>query len=636
MKTSTTIITAVATGALCCGALAVASKQAETPARSQVPARYKWQTKHLYQTDKVWERDRRKLLGQLKSVKLCQGKLGNGVDTVKRCLDRVFAARRRLAKLNVYARRIHDQDTRVSKYRASKSLMDKMDTKFNSASAYLEPELLALPAAELSKLTAEPKLKDYDQYLRQLLRRKPHVLSPKEEALLAKTTEMQRAGYNMYSTFTAAEMPFPMVAVGGGKKVRMTQALYTRYRSDDDRKVRKRVFDRFFGTYNKYRRTLAGMLATQINANITVAKARKYKSALHAALDANAVPVKVYRQMIKAIHGYLPLLHRYLKLRKRLLGVKQLRYYDMYPPMIKKVALKYPYDAGRKQISRALAPLGDKNVAAVTAGMDPKNGWVDVYPNQGKRSGAYMDGGGYRIHPFVLCNYLDNYDSLTTLAHEMGHAIHSRLTNRAQPFAKADYTIFLAEIASTTNEALLMEHMLDREKDPRKRLFLLGQRMESFRTTIFRQAMFAEFELAVYSAAEKDKPITADLLTKAYLKLLEKYYGHRRKVVKIDPRYALEWAYIPHFYYNYYVFQYTTGMTAATALSEKIRRKGTKARDRYIQHLLKAGASDYPIKLLRQAGVDLRTTKPYAVAMGVFKRALNEAEKIVKQQKLAR
>ena len=605
---------------------AKSAAKGDTPERKTIEARYKWNLKKLFASDKKWEQAYKKLSGDLKRLDACKGKLGK---QAKRCLDLVFGLRKQLSRVNTYARRRHDVDTRISRFAGYKAMCDKLNSKFGAATAFVEPELLGLPAATLKALIGDKKLKDYDHYLRQLLRRKAHVLSPKEEALLAKMSLLQRAGYNIYSTFAAAEIKFPKVKVEGGKWVRLSQALFTRYRRSPNRAVRKRVFDAFFGTYKRYRRTIAGMLAAQINANITYAKARRYKSGLAAALDRDNVPTKVYFKMIKEVNRGLPLLHRYLKLRAKLLGIKKLGYHDMYPSIIKKVELSFPYDKSRKIIAKALAPLGTEYVAALKKGLDPKNGWIDVYPNKGKRSGAYMDGDAYDVHPYVLCNHLDNYGSLTTLAHEMGHAVHSYLTVKNQPFSKSEYATFVAEVASTVDEALLMEHMLAKEKDPMRRLFLLGQRMESFRTTLFRQALFAEFELEIYRAAEKNKPLTADLLTKIYAKLVRRYYGHKKGLVTVNDLHTLEWAYIPHFYYNFYVFQYATGITAATALSESIRKNGPKARDRYIRNMLKAGASDYPIDLLARAGVDLRSTKPYRAALSVFKRTIIEAEKLV-------
>ena len=365
-----------------------------------------------------------------------------------------------------------------------------------------------------------------------------------------------------------------------------------------------------------------------MNANIVYAKARKYDSALQAALDSNNIPTSVYKNMIKAINKHLPSLHRYLRLRQKLLGLKELRYHDMYQPIIAKVDLKYPYEKAEGLLVKAMSPLGRDYVAMLSKGLQPGSGWLDVFPNQGKKSGAYMDGSSYDVHPFVLANYLGEYNSLGTVAHEMGHAMHSFLTNKSQPYAKSDYAIFVAEVASTLNEALLMKEMLRSTKDPKKRLFLLGEQLENFRQTLFRQSMFAEFELALYQRAEKKEPLTAEFISRTYLDLLRRYYGHAQGLVKIDDLYGMEWGYVPHFYYDFYVFQYVTGITAATALAEQISKDGEPAATRYVKNLLQAGSSDYPITLLKRAGVDLTSTKPYDVAMAVFDHALAEAEKL--------
>ncbi|MCB9554492.1 MAG: oligoendopeptidase F [Deltaproteobacteria bacterium] len=604
----------------------------KTPERGKVDQRYQWKTEHVFKTDAAWERAKSTFVAMLPRLERCRGQLKSGeAKTFKRCLDQIFAQRKALALLDTYARRKHDQDTRVTKYAGYKELMDQVAAKYAAATAYVKPEILSLPKARLEALVKDKLLGDYDQYLRELLRKKPHVLSGQEEALLAKTEPARSAGYNIYSTFSAAELRFPEVKVGDGSKVRLTQALYGRYRASSNRDVRKRVFDAFFGTYKKYRRTMAQMLSAQVQANITTAKIRRHKSALAAALNDDNVPIAVYDRMVAQTNRYLPLLHRYLKLRKRLLKVDQLRYYDMYPPMLDKVELKYPYEKSRQVIAEALAPLGTTYVEILKRGLDPANGWIDVYPNQGKRSGAYMDGDAYDVHPFVLCNHLDTYDSLSTLAHEMGHAVHSWLSNRHQPYPKAGYPIFVAELASTANEALLIEYLLAKERDPKRRLFFLGERLEGFRTTFFRQAMFAEFERAIYKHAEADKPLTADAISKIYAELLKRYYGDNKSVVKIDELYAMEWAYVPHFYYNFYVFQYATGITAATAIAEKIRNEGTAAAERYLNAVIKAGGSAYPLDMLKRAGVDLTTAGPYDVSMGVFKRSLVEAEQLVKK-----
>ena len=605
----------------------------DTPERKDIPTKYKWKTTHLYKSDAAWDKEHKSMARAFAGIARCKGTFKQGRAKVLACLKRYFKTLKRIDRLNNYAHRKYDQDTRVSKYQALKAVIERTSTEFAEASSFIQPELLSLPVKTLKAMIEDKAFALYSQYLKDILRNRPHILSPKEEALLASASQMRNTGYTVYSAFAAADIKFPEIKDDKGKKVRLTQSLFARHRASPDRKVRKATFDAFFGTYTKYENTIAALLSSQVNANITYAKARRYKSALQAALDANNVPVSVYHNMIKAVNKYLPLLHRYLKLRQRLLGIKQLRYYDMYPSIIKKVSLKYPYEESRKLIVDALAPMGKEYVKVLKQGLDPSSGWVDPFPNKGKRSGAYMAGSAYDVHPYVLSNYIGDYSSVSTMAHEMGHAMHSYLSNKNQPYEKADYPIFTAEVASTFNEALLMELVLRRVKDPQKRLYLLGEQLESFRQTLFRQSMFAEFELAIYQRAERKEALTAKAISKIYLEICRRYYGHESKVVLVDEPYGIEWAYVPHFYYDFYVFQYVTGITAATALAEMVLKEGVPARDRYLNNMLKAGGSDYAITLLQRAGVDLTTTKPYDLALGAFERTLKEAEQLVARMK---
>jgi oligoendopeptidase F len=601
----------------------------DTPERKEIPSQYRWKTAHLFKSDAAWERERKSLVASLSGIAEHRGKLKQGRRRVLTCIQRYFEAHRRLSRLINYAHRLYDQDTRVPRYQGFKAVIEKVATDFAEISSFLQPELLSLPAATLRALIKDPAFAEYGMYLQDILRNKPHILSQREEALLASASQMRDTGHEVYSTFTGADIRFPEIEDERGRRVRLTQSLFARYRSSPDRKVRKAAFSAFFGTYHGYRNTLASLLSAQVNANITYARARNYGSALEAALDANNIPTSVYRNMIKAVNRYLPLLHRYLKLRRKLLGLRQLRYHDMYPPMMERASLKYSYDEARELLVSSLAPMGQEYVEVLAAGLNPRKGWVDPFPNKGKRSGAYMDGSAYDVHPYVLANFIGDYGSVSTIAHEMGHAMHSYLSNDNQPYGKSGYSIFVAEVASTFNEALLMEHLLGQVKQPRKRLYLLGEQLESFRQTLFRQSMFAEFELAVYERGERKLALTAEDISRIYLGICRRYYGHQRKVVLVDEQYGIEWAYVPHFYYNFYVYQYVTGITAATALAELVLKRGAPARDRYLEHLLKAGGSDYPIQLLERAGVDLTTTRPYDMAMGVFERTLLEAEKLV-------
>ena len=603
---------------------------ATIPERKEIPAKYRWKTTHLFKSDAAWEQARKALVADLATLTAFKGKLKRSRKTALKCLVCLHETHRTLARLSNYAGRKYDQDTRVGKYQGMRAIIDKTATEYAEASAFVQPELLALPVKDLRAMIKDPAFAEYDQFLREILRLKRHILPPEQEALLAATGQMHDTGHTVYSTFTAADLKFPEIKDSEGRTVRLSQAMFARYRAAPQRKVRKAAFDAFFGTFEGYQNTLASLLSAQVNANVTSARLRRYDTALEAALDQDSLPTSVYRNMLDAVGSYLPLLHRYLKLRRKLLRLKELRYYDLYPPMISaSQEPRYGYEQGNNLISDSLAPMGPDYVKVISKGMDPRSGWVDPFPNPGKRSGAYMSGSAYDVHPYVLSNFIGTLGSVSTMAHEMGHAMHSYLTNQSQPYAKSDYSIFVAEVASTFNEALLMEHLLQTEQDPARRLFLLGEQLESFRQTIFRQAMFADFELRIYEHAEAKEALTADAINAIYLEVARRYYGHGKGVVKVEDRFGVEWAYVPHFYYNFYVFQYVTGMTAATALAELVLKKGPRARDRYIKHLLSAGSSDQPIRLLKRAGVDLTTTKPYDLALGVFERTLEETEQLL-------
>ncbi|MFH1131752.1 MAG: oligoendopeptidase F [Pseudomonadota bacterium] len=597
-----------------------------TPEREKIPLQYRWDTKHLHKSDEAWERDRARLLKSFPAIVAYKGKLKVSNQKVLSCLEKTFDALKQLSRLMSYAARKHDEDTRVAKYQGMKEIIEKVATELSEIASFVDPELLALPAERIRSMILDQRFKDFDQYLKELLRQRAHVLSKEEEALLASASLMQDAGHNVYSVFSGADLKFPFIENEKGTKIQLTQAHFPHFRASSNRKVRKKAFEAFLSTYDQYKNTLSALLSAQLNANVVFARARKYTSALEAALDEDNIPVLVYTNMIKSVHKHLPLLHRYLEMRRSALRLKKLHYHDLYAPIVKKVRLPFPYDKGCQVLIEAMKPLGEEYVNKLGVGLAFNSGWIDVFPNKGKQSGAYMDGSVYDEHPFILGNYLNDYDSLSMLAHEMGHAMHSCFSNEHQPYPKADYSIFLAEVASTLNEALLVEHLFKKTKAPGTRRFLLVEQLENFRQTFFRQALFAEFELEIYKRAEKNQPLTADILSEIYLGLTRFYYGHDKNVVHVEDRYGMEWAYIPHFYYNFYVFQYVTGITAATALAEMIIQDGKVARERYISNLLEAGCSNAPLVLLRNAGVDLTSVRPYVVAMSVFERILDRLE----------
>ena len=610
-------------------------KDGKLPARDAIDARFKWDLTHLYKDDAAWDKERRDLESLTKKIGACKGALKGPVKKVKECLDLAYRGKHTLARLAAYSMMKYHGDTRVSAAQGQKSIVDKMGADYASSISFIEPELLALKPDKLKALAKDPALKDYAQFFSNVIRKKPHVLGKGEEELLAGSSIMGAAPYNIYQAYTGSDMDFGEITDASGAKVKLSIAAYIKYRESPVREDRAKVFEAFFGAHKKVSNSLATMLSAQVDANVFYARSRRYGSALEASLSPDNIPPTLYENLVTNISGNIPVLHRYLGMRKRLLGLDELRYYDLYVPVIKKVEIKSDYETGVKTVADALKLMGADYLATLTDAMKPGSGWVDVYPNEGKRSGAYMTGDHFDAHPYVLLNFVDNYNAVSTLAHEMGHAMHSFLSNKAQPYPKADYPIFVAEVASTFHEALLMEHMLRTVTDPEQKLYLLVESMEMFRTTMFRQAMFAEFEWEVYKTAERKEPLTAETISAIYLGVLKKYYGHEKGVVKIDDLYGYEWAYIPHFYYNFYVYQYVTGFIAANALAQDVLAKGDKARDQYVDHMLKGGSSDYALNLLKAAGVDMLAKDPYDKAIKLFERRMDEAEKIIAARKPA-
>jgi oligoendopeptidase F len=608
-------------------------KDGKLPTREGIDAKYKWDLSHLYKDDAAWDADRKALAEKIAGLGAYRGALSAGGEKVKACLDLAYSGKLTLARLSAYAMMRYHSDTRVPAALGMKSTMDKAGAEFAEAVAFIDPELLTLKTDTLLALAKDPALKDYSQYLANLIRKKPHVLSKGEEEILAASSIMGTAPYNIYTAFTGSDMDFGEIIDSTGNKVKLSIAAYMKYRESPVREDRAKVFEAFFGSHRKVQNLMSTALSAQIDANIFYAKSRKYSSALEAALFPDNIPVPLYENMVARINDSLPVLYRYLALRKKLLGLDELRYYDLYVPVVKKVEIKSDYETGLGIIADAMKPMGKDYLKTLTEGMRPGSGWVDVYPSEGKKSGAYMTGDHYAVHPYVLLNFTDNYSSVSTLAHEMGHAMHSYLSNHAQPYPKSDYPIFVAEVASTFQEALLMEHMLAKVKDPEQKLYLLVESMEMFRTTMFRQAMFSEFELEIYRAAERKEPLTADSITGKYLAGLKKYYGADKGVVKLDDLYGIEWAYIPHFYYNFYVYQYVTGFIAANALAQEVLAKGSEARDRYVNNMLKGGSSDYPLNLLKASGVDMLSREPYEKAIKLFEKRIAEAEALVAAKK---
>jgi oligoendopeptidase F len=503
-------------------------------------------------------------------------------------------------------------------------------TKFSDTISFMEPEFLKLGIAKLNRYKKSKSLKDYDRYFTSLIKSKKHILSTNEESLLSKSGIMSMVSYSAYSTFTNSDMEFPGFVDKDGNRVKLSSSMYSKYRTSLNRDERKKVFGKFWSTYKKYRNTFAQTLSGQVKYISYIAKARKYKNSLDSALTPKNIPVKYYKNLIKSINNNLGAFHDYLKLRKNLLNIQgDQEYYDIYPPLVLTKPSEYNFKLGKEVVRTALKPLGKEYLKHIDEAFKDNSGWIDVFPNKGKRSGAYMDSlYGKNLHPYVLLNYTKDFNSVSTLAHEMGHAIHSVYSNAAQPYPKADYSTFNAEVASIVNEALLIEHLLKTVKDKKIRRFLLSYYLDSFRGTVFRQTMFAEFEMKVYENYEAGKPITADLLDGLYLDLLKKYHGHDKNVMKINKLYAAEWSYIPHFYYHFYVYTYVNGFIAATVLADKIIKEGKPAADKYINGLLKAGSSKDPLTILKDAGIDMLKPETFKKAIAKFKARTKELEQL--------
>ena len=593
------------------------------PERSEIREADKWAIHDIYATDELWEEDLKKAKALIPQYAEFVGKLGQDAQTLLRYVRLEEEVAVLADALGNYAMRRSDEDARVSKYQAMVSGVMSAYVELNAASSFATPELMAISDETMEAFYAAcPELEQYRRYLDNIRRRRAHILSPAEEKLLASAGEMANAPDNIYGMFCDADLTFPDVEDGEGKKHPLSQGTYISYMESSDRVLRKNAFEGLYHTYGSYKNTIAAVLSAQVKQLQFFAQARKYGSSLEASLDATNVPVPVYENLIEAVHENMDKMYRYVALRKKLLGVDELHMYDLYTPLLTGADKRVIIDEAKKNVYDALAPLGEDYRKVLKEGFD--NRWIDVYENVGKRSGAYS--AGARVHPFVLLNFTGTLDSQFTLAHEMGHAMHSYLSNKHQKPLDADYVIFVAEVASTCNEALFMEHLLAKTTDRKERAYLINHFLEQFRTTLYRQTMFAEFERNIGRMAQDGTALTPDVLNAEYRRLNRLYFGDG---IVLDDEIDMEWMRIPHFYYNYYVFQYATGYAAAIALSRRILREGESAVKDYLG-FLSGGCSKSPIDLLRGAGVDMSTTKPVEEALALFGELLDEMEALMK------
>ncbi len=590
--------------------------------RSEIPVEDTWAIEDLYVSDEAWEESLTELAGIQSELTSYAGRLGESGRTLFAYLQLMEQMNAKGRRLGNYAMRRADVDTRDAKYQAMVGKFFNVVVALRAASSFETPEIMSISQQKLDEFYAQcPELERYRRYLTDLRRRKEHILSAQEERLLAAAGEMAQTPQNIYSSFLNADLKFPDAVDGEGKSYPLSQSTFITYQESEDRVLRKSAYENLYGTLASFKNTAAGMLNAQGKQLKFFADARKYPSVLDASLDENNVPTSVYLNLIDTVHKNLDKMHRYVRLRKRLLGVEELRLYDVYTQLVPGVDKKIPFQQAKQTVYDALAPLGERYRSILKEGFD--NRWIDVYENEGKRSGAYSAGAA--VHPYVLLNYSGTLDSQFTLAHEMGHALHSYLSNKTQNPVDADYVIFVAEVASTCNEALLMEYLLDKTTDKTERAYLINHFLEQFKGTLYRQTMFAEFELDIGRMVAEGKTLTADLLCQRYRELNEQYFGPD---MVVDDCIAMEWARIPHFYLDHYVFQYATGYSAAIALSRRILSEGEKAVEDYLQ-FLSGGCSKSPIELLKGAGVDMTGSEPVEQALALFDRLLDEMEALV-------
>jgi oligoendopeptidase F len=595
--------------------------------RGKIPDEYKWDLSHIYPDEVVWKKAKENLVQQLPAIEKFKGRLGESPSVLLSCFELVTNLSKEYTRLYCYASMHSDEDTRVSTYLGMEQEMGQIGSDFSARSSFMTPEILKISKKTVDAfLTQEPKLEIYRHSLDDMLRRKDHTGTEGEEKILADSSLVADSPHSIYSVFSDAEFPFAEATLHDGNTVKLNKSNFSLYRAVPNREDREKVFAAYFSRLNDYRRTFGTQLYAEVKKNLFYTRSRKYTSCLERALDGSNIPSAVYHGLIDNVNAHLATFHRYLKLRQRLLGVDQLHYYDLYCPVVAEVDLKYSIEESQQHVLASLAPLGDEYIAVARKGFAER--WLDVYPSDGKRSGAYSNGAVYDVHPYMLLNYNGKYDDVSTLTHELGHTMHSHLSNTTQPYATADYSIFVAEVASTLNEALLMDHMLKMIKDDSIRLSLLGSYLDGIRGTVFRQTQFAEFEWRIHEKVEKGEALTGDALSELYDGISKRYYDHKNGTCIVDDEIQCEWANIPHFYYNFYVYQYATSFTASAALSELIMAGEKAATKRYLE-LLSSGGSDYPINLLKKAGVDMMTSTPFELTMKKMNRVMDEMEQIL-------
>lgn len=593
------------------------------PKRSEVDKKFTWAIEDLYPNDQKWKEEYDQIQQLLHKASGYQGKLSESATVLLEFLKLSDEIGKLLERVYVYANQKSHEDTANAVYQDLSNKANVLEVQIESTLSFATPELLTIPEEKILQFYKEKEeLKVYNFYIRDIIRKKPHILSKEMESLLADAGEIGDSAESIFSMFNNADIKFPEIKDEHGEEIRITHGRFVKLLESGDRRVRKEAFEGVYNTYGSFRNTLAAAFSANVKQEAFFAKARKYSSSLEKALDSGDIPTSVYTNLIAAVHDNMGLMYRYIKLRKKLLGLDELHMYDLYTPLVQDIKLDIPFEEAKQTVAEGLAPMGSDYLKILKEGYD--NRWIDIYENENKRSGAYS-WGAFGTHPYVLLNYNRTLDYVFTLAHEMGHAIHSYYSDKTQPYIYAGYKIFVAEVASTCNESLLIHHMLKTSKDQKMKAYLINHFLDKFKGTLFRQTMFAEFEMITHKMVEDGESLTADTLCKIYHDLNVLYFGDE---VVIDPQIDMEWARIPHFYTAFYVYQYATGFSAAIALSERILKEGKPAVEDYIR-FLSGGSSNYPIELLKGAGVDMSTKEPVNQALALFSQLLDQLEELL-------
>jgi oligoendopeptidase F len=596
----------------------------DVPTRAQIDDQYKWRLEDMYPSIEAWEKEADEVKQLTSRFAQLKGRLVESAETLLEALQLQDQIGERLARLYAFARMRRDEDNANATYQALTDKATALLVQTEEVRSFFVPEVLGIDESTLRRYVDEhPGLQLYRFVIDEILREKPHVLSAGEEQILAAMGEVSDAPSHIFTMFNNADMRFPKVRDEDGREVELTHGRYIQFLESHKREVRQGAFKAMYETYGKHKNTLAAIYGSSVKKDVFHARVRRYDSAREMALFADNVPISVYDNLIAAVHEALPALHNYLALRKRVLGLDELHLYDLYTPIVAEVDMKVPYEEAVEKVLEAVSVLGEDYQATAKQGLQG-GGWVDVYETRGKTSGAYS-WGAYGVHPYILLNYRETLDNMFTLAHELGHAMHTHYSHTAQPYVYSSYTIFVAEVASTLNENLLLHHMLKNTDDPKQRAYLINHQLETIRGTLFRQTMFAEFEKLAHAHVEAGEALTPEWLCDTYYKLNEQFFG---AVCVVDREIALEWSRIPHFYTPFYVYKYATGLSAATALAQKILNEGQPAVERYID-FLKSGGSDHPIPLLRKAGVDMESPEPVQATLAQFEQLVDELAELL-------